>query len=355
MFGNDTLSAVLVAGFVVVLSVAAAGGAAVGAVAAQSGPSIGFSGVEDVSEGSTDGATVTFADVSDSDGVGSFTVNVTYDASAVSVSASGAGSFDVETDTPEPGVLRVTGYTDQYPGPTGDGSLFSLSVTGENAEDSVTLGLEAETFTDADGNDLSVSEGSATLAVEAADGGDGGDGGGGGGGGQPGGGSGGEVEITDRVLLNDTVATGEPVVTRVDLANFDPAEGRITLTLSADGESVTGRTVAVGASTQRTVYLRYRFGSPGTYTLSVNGQSVGSVTVEAGGTPTATQVPGTPTPGVTATPEPTTSPAGTPEPTGTAPPGTEPPGTTSGDGAGFGLVVAVVAVGLALLAARRPN
>lgn len=352
MFGDDTLSTVLVASLVVSLAAAGAGGAAVGAVAAQGGPSIDFAGVQNVTEGDTDAATVAFADVTDNDGVGSFTVNVTYDPDAVSVTASDAGAFTVETATPEPGVLRVTGYTDRYPGPTGNGSLFALRVTGDSATDPVTLGLETETFTDADGNALAVATGTATLAVEATDDGGDDDGGGGGGGGQPAGGASGDVQIDDRVLLNDTVTTGQPVVAAVNLSNYDAARGRITLTMAANGSTVAERTVAVGASAERTVYLSNRFDSPGTYALSVDGASVGSVTVEAGATPTATAAPGTSVPASETAP-PTTGPTETVGPTVTEPAGTEPPATTAGDGAGFGIAAALVAVGLALLGARR--
>jgi PGF-CTERM protein len=352
--GNERLSTVLVASLVVLMA-AATGGAAVGSAAIQSSsPTIGFSDVTDsIAVGNSDSATVGFANVSDGDGVGSFTVNVTYDpAAAVSVSASGTGAFEVETSSPEPGVLRVTGYTDQYPGPTDEGTLFGLSVTGEDATDSVSLDLETETFTDADGDDLTpVSTGSATLAVESDD--DGGDGGGGGGGGgQPGGGPGGEVEITDRALLDDTVATGEQVFAQVELANFDPADGELTLTLTVDGSSAVERTVTVGASSRKTVHLRTRFGTAGTYELAINGESIGSVTVEAD-SPTPTVAPGTAT--RTPGPTPTTSPPAIPVPTEEPSTPTEAEPTTEGDGAGFGVVAAVVALGLALLAARRRN
>ena len=190
-------------------------------------------------------------------------------------------------------------------------------------------------------------------AVEANDdNGDDGDGGDGGGG-LPGGGSAGEVEISGGALLNGSVSTGQPVVARVDLANPDPASGRIALRLHADGATVAERTVSVRASTERTVYLDARFGSPGTYALSVNGAPVGSVTVEASTTPAATSMHGTPTAG----PGTPVTPAGPPSGTaGTAVPGTATPRTTtSGDGTGFGPVAALaaLALGLALVAARR--
>jgi hypothetical protein len=126
------------------------------------------------------------------------------------------------------------------------------------------------------------------------DGGDGG-GGGGGGGGQPGGGPDGEVEISDATLVQDTVPTGSQVVVRVDLANFDPARGTITLELAADGSVVAERTVAVGPSSERSVTLRTQFGDLGEYALDVNGMSVGTVVVT--GEPSESTPSGTATPG----------------------------------------------------------
>lgn len=176
-----------------------------------------------------------------------------------------------------------------------------------------------------------------------------------GGGGQQGGGDGGEVEVQESTLLNGTVAAGEPVVLRVGLANFDPAAGRITLTLAANGTTVTERTVTVDASTERTVLLRSRFDTPGTYAMGLNGEPLGSVTVTAAptGTPsssTGTATPASPTP--TVTPTATDEAVVTPRPT-TEPPSSPDPTTTGGDGTGFGAGAAALAVALAVLALGR--
>jgi len=89
----------------------------------------------------------------------------------------------------------------------------------------------------------------------------------------------------------------------------------------------------------------------GPYTA--NGSAVvdsAEVTVEEP-TPTATQT-DEPTPTETATPAETTAPPSTPAETDTEPPAT--PTTTEGDGAGFGIAVALIAlIGAALLAVRR--
>ena len=148
----------------------------------------------------------------------------------------------------------------------------------------------------------------------------GGGGGGGGGGAPPSGG--GAVSIVERVLLNDTVATGRPVVVQVDLRNVDAFQGRVTLTMTADGRVVAERTVSVAASADRTVFVANAFDTPGTYRLALNGVDVGSVVVEGEAAPTETPPPTT-GPTATATPTPTT----TATPTAAATP-TETPGQT---------------------------
>jgi hypothetical protein len=183
--------------------------------------------------------------------------------------------------------------------------------------------------------------------------GDGGDGGGGGGGGQPGGGAAGEVEITGVTLVTETATTGSRVLVDVDLANYDPSRGTITLNLTADGEVVNSRTVGVGPSTQRTVSIGTRFGQPGTYQLAVNGVSAGSVTVTQEATETRTAGPTTPPPTTSPgmTPTATETPGGmTPTGTITEEPGspTLPPG--AGTPTGTEVVITFVLV-LSLLAA----
>jgi len=175
--------------------------------------------------------------------------------------------------------------------------------------------------------------------------------GGGGGGGQPGDDDGGDVEIRDLELLNGSVGTGQPVVVRADLANFDPVQGRITLTLAAEGTTVAERTVSVGASSERSVLVRTAFDTPGTYRVALDGRDLGSVTVTAAGTPTTAPPAGTatPTPAGVATPTPTDEAVVTPGPTTAAPS----PTTTGADGAGFGAAAAAIAVALAVLALGR--
>lgn len=87
------------------------------------------------------------------------------------------------------------------------------------------------------------------------------------------------MEIVDGTLVRGSVAAGTPLQVRVSLANYDPTRGRITLELGADGTVVGERTVAVGASTERTVVLKGRLAEPGEYALDVNGVALGTVAV----------------------------------------------------------------------------
>lgn len=189
---------------------------------------------------------------------------------------------------------------------------------------------------------------------------DGSDGGaGGGGGGVPvGGGASGEVLVEDWTLLNDTATTGEDVVVRVDLANHDPARGTTTLTLGVDGSVLVSRSLAVGASARRTVYLDHRFEEPGAYRPEVNGDPAGTVTVREPTTPTSAP---TPTPAASQSPTPTDRSPGTDQSVtngstdaaeSSTPVGTAPVTATAGDGAGFGAPAVLFAILLVLVGGR---
>ena len=287
------------------------------------------------------------------------TTDPTADAGAdLTVTAGETASFDGTNSDDDTG---VDGYAWEFgDGSTGTGATPSHTYT-ESGTYTVTLNVS-----DAAGN---FDTDTLTVTVEAASDGGGGDGGsggsgGGGGGALPGTGADGEVEVSGLTLLEDAVVGSEVVSVRVDLANYDPVRGRIELNLTADGSVVTSREVAVGASSERTVLLETRFGTPGTYVLAIDGVGVGTVTVteESG-------ISSTPTPSATEdpTPEPETTPtastdesAATSTPTATDAPTAEPTApatprdTSSGSGAGFGPALALGALLAAgLLATRR--
>jgi PGF-CTERM protein len=153
--------------------------------------------------------------------------------------------------------------------------------------------------------------------------------------------------------VTGTVATGEEVLVEASLVNYDPTAGRLALTLTAGGTPVAERTVSVGASTERTVSLTHRFGEAGTHELAVNGRSVGTLTVRdppetATSTPAATPTPpaGTSAPAAPGESDPD-GPTGTAATTATARPG------TPAAGPGFTALLALLALGLGGLLARR--
>jgi hypothetical protein len=162
------------------------------------------------------------------------------------------------------------------------------------------------------------------------------------------------VQVQDVSLLNGSVTTEGRVVVRVALTNFDPVRGRTTLNLTADGAALTDRTVAVAASSERSVLLRTRIATPGTYALALDDRDLGNLTVTAAETPSPT-APTTPPPtvetasptaGAGAGPGPTT-PSPEPEaggagpPASTASPAAGPPPATGAD--------MVIALGMTLL------
>lgn len=314
----------------------------------------------------TNGTRTLAVEVPEDVAVGSFNVSVRTRGDAATVAGVAAVDARYSETLPEP--AGGPGPTLVAAGHGTNGTLLSVTLHGRSTGNG-TLVVDPESI----GNDtgveydtpeafavpLTVADESTTTTPTPGDGdGDGDDGGGGGGGGGQPGGAPGDVEVTDRALLNGSVTTGEPVVVAVDLANFDPAGGRVTLTLAANASVVTERTVAVDASTRRTVYLETEFAEPGVYGISVEGSSVGTLEVTAAGTPTPTPTPTAvpPTPTPTDRSEGTSAPTPTPgEPsTPTATEGTSPPGrTTADDGPGFTAGLALVALLAAALLARR--
>lgn len=139
-----------------------------GVAAGQSSVTVGVDAPDSVADGDTADASLVATDVSDPEGVGSYTVNVTYDPSVVAVSATGTSTFDVSTSHPASGVLRIVGYTGDYPGPNGTVTLASLEVTGESTGTS-DLDVTVETLTDAAGDDLAYTTDADAIDVTQSD------------------------------------------------------------------------------------------------------------------------------------------------------------------------------------------
>jgi hypothetical protein len=270
-------------------------------------------------------------------GTGETVVNVTDD----------GASADVEyafRDTADNGAVAIIEVTveGRAAGETG------LAIEAAEGNDGVLVFDEDGTgynVTGTNGADLTVGgEPTSSPSDDDGDDGDGGGDGGGGGGGRPD--DAGEVTIVNGTLLNGTVTTDAGVVVRVRLANTGPVRGTVLLRLAANGSTVAERSVAVGPSTERTVFLRHEFDRPGTYGVSVNGTSVGVVGVIEGTTPrptatpdpTATGTSGTETGTATRTPDTADT------PTDTERAGADGGSTTAGDGPGFGVLAALCSV-----------
>ena len=276
---------------------------------------------------------------------GEFTVNVTVADGALTreppavqvVLGDDERSVRVDAERVADGEYRATLPTDGF-----DAGTYALYGVVRGEEE--TEGGERVILAVGDRHEVEVE----ATATDTPD--DGGDGGGGGGGGAgTDGGEAGEVGIEGVELLNGTVRTGDPVVVRVALSNVDPVRGTIGLNLTADGAVLTERTVAVAASSERSVLLRTRIATPGTYALALDDRDLGNLTVTAAtATPTTTD---SATAAPTDTPTPTVTDGAVVTPRSSTP--SPSPATTSGDGPGFGAAVAALALALAALAVGR--
>lgn len=312
------------------------------------------------------GETTTFrVVVDDADGgVGAAEIGIVVDdpdvAGITNVTVLGTGEEDVEIA--EDGSSAEVDFAFRDTADTGPVPIVEVTLEGRAEGETglsigATEGNEAVLVFDegATGYEVTDTEGS-TLAVGEGDSTPGGDGGDGDGGGGSDGDTSGEVRIVGGRLLNETVTTDTDVVARVDLTNDDPVRGTVTLRLTTNGSTVAERTVAVGASTDRTVLVRHRVERSGTYDVSVNGVSLGSVRVTTGAipTPTATVAPSRAASPTTTTPTATTDDAVTSI-------ATERSGTTEDregrgtarDGPGFGLLAAALSVLVSGLLLRR--
>jgi hypothetical protein len=123
---------------------------------------------------------------------------------------------------------------------------------------------------------------------------------------------------------------GEPITVTATVKNGGTGSGKIPVALEADGERLGKTSVTLAVDETETVTFKHAFDDPGNYTLTVNNEYVGTVTVKARSTRTSP---------VTSTPihSPTTR---------------GEPGTTA-DTPGFGVVTALAGIGIALLGSGR--
>jgi PGF-pre-PGF domain-containing protein len=127
------------------------------------------------------------------------------------------------------------------------------------------------------------------------------------------------MSITAATLNTSTVSAGGTAALSLTVENTGTLAGNTTLNVTANGERIESRTVAVAANESATQTVILTFESPGAEEIAVNGESVGTVTVTAqsgsAGTPSAVEQVGQGSPTATAN-----SPAGdtgtdTPAPT----------------------------------------
>ncbi|MBX0294860.1 PKD domain-containing protein [Haloarcula nitratireducens] len=145
------------------------------------------------------------------------------------------------------------------------------------------------------------------------------------------------LSVTDVRANRSTAAVGEPVGVTVEVANAGERAGNETVRLTGLGDERT-RTLAVPAGGRAAATVVHRFSDPGTYTVGAGGENV-TVDIESG----TTETPATASGGATATADAvdrSTATAGESEP-------------TAADGPGFGVPVALLAVVVAALLARR--
>ncbi|WP_119816234.1 DUF1102 domain-containing protein [Halalkaliarchaeum desulfuricum] len=118
------------------------------------------------------------------------------------------------------------------------------------------------------------------------------------------------LRVEETTLEPSTVAVDEPTTITVTLANDGLAGGDVQLTLEANGTVIATPTVTVPAGEWTTVTFDHPFDEPGVYEITVDGEVVGNVTVEA---PPTEEPPETEEPPAE-TPAPEEPPAETPEP-----------------------------------------
>lgn len=345
---RTTLPVAVIVAALVIASGSLAAISAAGASGAET-PRVTIDAPSSVTVDESTTATLTFDNVSDSDGVGSYTVDLTYDPSQVSISASGTSTFDVAVENPDSGHLRITGYTGDYPGPTTKGVLANLQITGKSESDA-TITVSVESFSDADGNELSTRSAPESLTVNSDSSKDGSgstdpssppsdD--------NPSGddtsnddsSAGSSVPPSDTTTVSDETPTDESgsaefvysaasvnqsqvtvdsaVAASVTIENVGNASGHAQARLSVDDEFYESRRVAIDPGETTTVTIVVEFDDVGDHIIRVGDMTVGTVTVTEGSDTTLTA---TETPSVTHTstgsPPQTTSTSVTGTPTG---------------------------------------
>lgn len=103
------------------------------------------------------------------------------------------------------------------------------------------------------------------------------------------------MAVTDVVVQPERVSVGVDVVVLVTVRNTQSVEDSRLIELEVDGEVVDTFEVSIPAESESTIQFIRRIGTPGTYTLSVDGETASVTVVES--SPTATSTTSTEFPG----------------------------------------------------------
>jgi hypothetical protein len=180
-------------------------------------------------------------------------------------SANHVESVDVAVAEPSGGGGTLDGDDDDNDGRTTGG-------TGDAGDDGASGGPDGGS---SDGTD------------DGASGGGSGGGGGGGGGGQSAPATDDELPpappatlaVENATLLSGVVTAGESVPLEVTVRNRGTQTEQFRLVLAANGTTLADETVAVAADSTQTIRLEPTVADPGTYTVTLNGEPVGDLTV----------------------------------------------------------------------------
>ncbi len=261
----------------VCLTLIAAMAVAAGGVAADD-PTVTFDDPDEIDE--TGNADLIITDVPEDTGVGAYEIEIGYDSSEVDLEASATDRFEVETDD-DGGTLTVVGYTGEGDETPGEGTLADLEVTA-TADGETSLEIEAvETLADVEGDGIPNQQADITFGIQEAAVGDDDDGGGNGGGGAGGGDSPADLQSTWQTDVGTTAAeTGETVTFTLGLSNAGGAAAAETVTVMANGEAIAETDVRLVSGSDTLVELDYVFTEPGEYEITIESETLGTVTVD---------------------------------------------------------------------------
>lgn len=94
-----------------------------------------------------------------------------------------------------------------------------------------------------------------------------------------------EISVTDATVETTEIEAGNAATVSATVSNDGAVSGSTTVTVEADGETLAEQEVSVAASDSTEVTLETVFDQGGEYSISVNGQAAGTLTVSDADTP----------------------------------------------------------------------